>query len=286
MKIFKKYIWCFAVLYLCGCSKTGTPNAEQISISEIFVNDEAVFNMVTTTIKSSEETLTSEPATKITNNDTKTTCLSTEVNEDEIYFSKVFEYIDHRISWGSFYDFDKDGFPELVEITDGTYDGAYSFYIHNIKGDDFYCIGQMSVDTSPSSVRNFSLYMDDNSGELFYISDLRTIFWGTEKNDEVRINTYKFSSNTIEKEEIGFYCYKYDPTDPYSDTILVGDNYFMDNHVETGYYDKYQLSSNLGIDEYLSQFKKIEDVNIETLWCDSDWDNIKSIVIESLKEWL
>ncbi|MCM1525446.1 MAG: hypothetical protein NC120_13440, partial [Ruminococcus sp.] len=156
----------------------------------------------------------------------------------------------------------------------------------NIKEEDFYCIGQLSVDMSSDAAQKFSLYMDNNSDELFYFTGIRTIFWGTEKNDEVRMHTYKFDGNSIEKDEIGFYSYRYDPSDPYSDKIWIDDNYFMSNHVEPGYYDKYKLNSDLGVDNYLSQFEKVEDVNIEILWCDSDWNNIKSIIKESLSEWL
>ena len=199
-------------------------------------------------------------------------------NTFETHLDRILDFITkENMQSGCFYDFDKDGYPELVNIQFG--ETFYSYLIYNIKGETPLHIGTITVDDTEYANIEFSLYRDEISKEMFYLGEDRTIFWGENKNDVANIYIFKFRDNYIEQDSIGYYSYK-----PYlSDSlkIYIEDNNFMGKEIEAGYYDKSNLLNVLGINEYLSKCEKIENVNLCAQWNNFD-ENLEDNVKDNL----
>lgn len=111
-----------------------------------------------------------------------------ENSEYENYCARLLDYMNYGneahtlIGMGCFYDFDRDGFPELAEITYGD-DPDYTMHIHRIKGDEFHLMGEITADCRQEADIGFSLYRD-SGGEYFYIGEDSTVYWGTDMCDD------------------------------------------------------------------------------------------------------
>ncbi len=197
----------------------------------------------------------------------------------EKYINEIFNFIkEENILCGCFSDFNRDGFPELVNMQPG--EAYYSYIIYDIQGETPACIGTITVNDTEYADIEFSLYRDKNSGELFCFGQNDTIFWGQNKNDITDINIFKFKNGHIETERVGSYSHRYNSDDPLK--IYIEDNYFMDCQAEAGEYNRSELADVLGINDYLSQFEKIEKIMLEKEWNYDDWETVRTAVTKAL----
>ena len=82
---------------------------------------------------------------------------------------------------------------------------------------------------------------------------------------------YTFVDNAMNEKTIGSYSCKYEGEGD-DRKIYISKANFMENEQEDGYYKKSEINTLLGVDKYLSQFEKIEEVKLEPLW-EYDYDN-------------
>lgn len=210
-----------------------------------------------------------------------------ESSEYEDCCTRLLDYMNYGneahtlIGMGCFYDFDRDGFPELAELTCGD-DSDYTIYIHSIKDGEFYLMGEITVDCREEADIGFSLYKD-SGGEYFYIGEDSTTYWGTDMCDEYRINKFTVKDGGIHWEQIGAYSLKYDPDN--RDSYNIEDNYFLSGSIEPGYYKKDEFFELSGISGYLSGFEKVEEVFIAPQWNYIDWSENEKIIREIVREW-
>ena len=251
--------FCALIIFFCSCSDEANPESE-VMLSE-----------TPSSAVSDSSSTTAEPSTVTT--EATTTIYEPDAIDEIISYIKT-----NNINAGAFYDFDKDGYPELIEFLGGTYNDKYSYDIYNLKGESPHFIGELAVDASQKTNNMFSLYKD-STGELFYFGEWRTIFFGTSQNSEVSMLIIRFKNDAIEQTCIGFYTYKYDQS---SEKIWL-DGQFMGNKIEPGYYDKTVTFYNLlGVDNYLSQFEKIEEPNLQPQWYSYDDTDLEINVREAL----
>lgn len=226
---------------------------------------------------------TTTPAGTVTTGET-----AAESSEYEDYCARLLDYMNYGneahtlIGMGCFYDFDRDGFPELAEITYGD-DPDYTMHIHRIKGDEFYLMGEITADCRQEADIGFSLYRD-SGGEYFYIGEDATVYWGTDMCDEYRINKFTMKDGGILCEQIGAYSLKYDPDDDRGG-FNVTDNYFLSGSAEPGYYERPEFFELSGVSGYLSGFEKVEDVFIAPQWSHIDQSENEKIIRELVREW-
>ncbi len=125
-----------------------------------------------------------------------------------------------------------------------------------------------------------TLYFDNDLNEYFYFAKTYFIFNGTNLDDEFYLWVYKINDGQITSDCVGKYTGDWD-----GKKYWYKDIHFMDTKIEDGYYDENEINTLLGIDEYLSQFEKIKEVNLEPQWINCDDDNLESKVREELKKY-
>ncbi len=193
------------------------------------------------------------------------------INPDD-KLENIIEFIkQNRIYNGCFYDFDRNGTPELVEILEGDY--FCSYYLYTLDGE---IIGELSADTVTDTSNMLTLYYDSNSDEYFYFGETYIIYNGTDIGDKFYLWVYKINDSQIESECVGEYTGIWD-----GEKYWYKDISFMGNKVEDGYYNKEEINTLLGINEYLSRFEKIEEVNLDSLW---NYDSVKDETYKEIVE--
>lgn len=203
--------------------------------------------------------------------------MTNEQEKDEI--DKIIDFIKtERICYWLFYDFNKDNYPELIEAREGEYFCDYILY--DLKGEITQYIGVLSADTMTNTTNILTLYFDNDLNEYFYFAKTYFIFNGTNLDDEFYLWVYKINDGQITSDCVGKYTGDWD-----GKKYWYKDIHFMDTKIEDGYYDENEINTLLGIDEYLSQFEKIKEVNLEPQWINCDDDNLESKVREELKKY-
>ena len=265
-------IICIFELLLCGCA-----------------NDQSDDNLLTSTeiINSTAsskktETVLTENTTVASNYDaTKSTTLSDDsfVAESSHEYSRSDEIIDFitsmKIYDGLFYDFDRDGIPELLNAIHGIDD--YSYEIYRIDTNDFTYMGEYYASTTDKAIGAPSLYRNKTTDEYFYFGVESTINYGTETNDIFCLVEHRVKDNKVETTCVGRHEGDWDGEKYYYTNITFNGKTYAD-----GYYDLNEIRTAFGIDEYLLQFEKIEEVHLEPQWCCTD-DNLENTVRKVLE---
>lgn len=237
-------------------------------------------------VRSDFDNFTSSNITTVTTISTVSGNSDTVEDSESVAFdlknNKIKEVIDfikeNRIFRGCFYDFDKNGMPELVEIEEGEYFCSYSLY--DLDGKITKYTGVLSADTVTGTTNMLTLYYDNNIEEYFYFGKNYTIYNGTDIDDKFYLCIYKIDNMQIKANCIGEYTGVWN-----GEKYWYKDISFMDTKIEDGYYSENEINILLGVDEYLSQFEKIEMVNLNSIW-EYEFDNsFENAVINELNKY-
>lgn len=173
-------ILCMLLIFLCSCSSEATVEESTLSSSTVTTVSSSL--SVNT---DSDEITTSTKSQNISENQ-----ISNENDEIE----KIIDYIkQNNIDCGSFYDFDKDGFPELTQQTCGEFNEQISYGIYCLETDPPEFMGWISAWNN-----NLVLYVDNQTHQYFYVGTSVIIPQGSSSTETTF--SYKFlGKNLIEK---------------------------------------------------------------------------------------
>lgn len=253
---------CITVL-LCSCS-ANIKNKDKVPI----------YIQATTNVKTETSILSMNSETNNVITEKQATIQNTE-------FEKVIECIQTvPIGYGSFYDFDKDGIPEILEQQLGEMNAQVDYTIYKLQNDTYIRLGTIYANEI-SAGNKFTLYKDNESGELFYIGDHVSEVLG-----EGESSTYKyvFKDDEIIATLLAYYHFTYTQTDLEAGKVLIDSCYFLKDRPDLNtYHSTNEMNKIMGVEDYLSQFEKIEEPDLYPRWHRFD-DNLENEVKMALEE--
>ena len=183
-----------------------------------------------------------------------------------------------KIAWGCFYDFDRDGVYEIAEQHGGEIDGQTDYTIYKLNNGKYIEIGTIDA-CEGNNIDAFSLYYDNTNCKYFYIG----YSFSSDKCDgETSVYKYTFEDEKITLYEIAYFHYKYTQEDLAENKVFIDISKFCENNLNmSGYYLKNEINEAIGIVDYLSQYEKIEVVDLIPQWGWYD-ENLEEKVRSSL----
>lgn len=205
---------------------------------------------------------------------TKSTIDNTE-KSNEIFVQNNIEKIaiefikSKKIAWGCFYDFDKDGVPEIAEQRGGETAGQIDYTIYKFHKDEYFEIGTIYV-CEDNNTNDFGLYYDNNSCNYFYIG---SNILCDKNSGEKSIYRYVFEDEEITITEIAYCHYTYTEKDLIENRVFIDKSRFDGNTMDvSGYCLINEINDVIGVVDFLSQYPKIEKVDLvpQYGWYDED----------------
>ena len=174
-----------------------------------------------------------------------------------------------KIAWGCFYDFDKDGVPEIAEQRGGETEGQIDYTIYKLYREEYIEIGTIYV-CEDNNTDAFLLYYDNNSCNYFYVG---SNILCDKNSGEKSMYRYVFEDGEITTTEIAYYHYTYTEEDLIENRVFIDKSRFDGNTLDlNGYCLINEVNDVIGIVDYLSQYEKIEKVDLvpQYGWYDED----------------
>lgn len=265
-------------------------------MNEVSVHTQAMTNAKTETSILSMNSETNEIITALESQITtqKQSTIQNTVIEIAIKFIKSIP-----IANGSIYDFDKDGIPEILEFQMGHDEGQIDYTVYKLKDHNYEKLGTIYANEI-SAGNKFTLYKDNESGELFYIGDhfsenKVSLYNGNDEINELfykgifgegEFSTYKyiFKDDEITTTRIAYYHYTYTLDDLETRKFLIDSCYFLNDRPDLNTYQLFDnMNQIMGVDDYLSQFEKIEEPDLYPQWHRVD-DNFENEIITVFEE--
>lgn len=214
---------------------------------------------------------------------TELTNVYTEKNNEKFIQSNIekitIEFIQsQKIAWGCFYDFDRDGVYEIAEQHGGGIDGQTDYTIYKLYNGKYIEIGTIDA-CEGNNTDAFSLYYDNTNCKYFYIG----YSFSSGKNDgETSVYKYTFEDEKITAYEIAYFHYKYTQEDLDENKVFIDISILCENNLNmSGYYLRNEINEAIGIVDYLSQYEKVEAVDLSPQWGWYD-ENLEEKVRNSL----
>jgi len=259
--MFRIFILVIVVALLC-CS-CGNENANN-------VQESSGLDSPFSTSLSDDDIMSSHPTDSQYTSDASSSSIFTDTNELGCINASIKCVSNDYIEKGCFFDFDKDGIPELISFSE--LDGMYAYGVYDLKGEETRLIGWLNVGIITECDNALTLYRNMSTGGYFYYGVCRTVLFNESKSFAT-VNIHRFNDNEIITEELAYYRIT---SASEEDNIYVTENRFLgeDNVIlNNRYYNENELIKLLGVEEYLSQFEMIEVVNLEPLWNQKQFDD-------------